>query len=168
VLRWAIYRHAAALHGEVLALRKRGLDTDHSHVTMIMNNLANAYAALGHFRQAVALHGEDLALRKRVTETSPYEHEQPSCILCCAGHAGSRWAHWTVARSARRQGHRKYRPAESAYCPTRVIPNMGTCTHSGGCLELNHWSCCGCTDYAATCGGIPPLGPLGTGVKGTT
>ena len=50
---------------EVLALRKRVMGADHPHVTMSMNNLANAYAALSDYRQAAALHVEVLALYKR-------------------------------------------------------------------------------------------------------
>ena len=36
------HRQAAALHVDVLALRKRGVGADLSHVAMIMNNLVNA------------------------------------------------------------------------------------------------------------------------------
>ena len=38
----------------------------------------------------------------------------------------------------------------TVYHPTGDTEHGATCTHSGGCLELNYWSCCGCTDYAAT------------------
>ena len=49
---------------------------------MSMNNLANAYAALGDHRQAAVLHVEVLRLRKRVMgadhpDIAIYEHKQP-------------------------------------------------------------------------------------------
>ena len=57
-------------------LYNRMMGADHPHVAMSMNNLANAYAALGDYRQASALHVEVLALYKRgwvlTTQTSPY------------------------------------------------------------------------------------------------
>jgi hypothetical protein len=52
-----------------------------------MNNLVNAYAALGDYMQAAALYREVLALRKRVMgadqpDIAIYEYEQPGQRLC--------------------------------------------------------------------------------------
>jgi len=60
------YVEAAAIFERSLAIREKTLGTEHAHVALSLNNLAELYRDQGNYAAAEPLHQRSLAIREKV------------------------------------------------------------------------------------------------------